>query len=118
MTFEGAARSPPFPHPQKGTCVIYAAILKNKATGQYHPILFRASPRPSDDFETGRVCRHRSSGHHTEGFGTVEEAQEMIWQSPNLTDADLLLTWDGQEMPATTLDLPLLGESDPVSPCP
>jgi hypothetical protein len=36
----------------------------------------------------------------------------MIWQSPNLTDADLLLTWDGQEMPATTLDLPLLGEND------
>lgn len=91
--------------------MIYAAILKNGATGRYHPILFRPSPRPSDDPEPGRVCRHRSSGHHTDGFDTVEEAQEMIWQSPNLTDADLLLDWDGRELPATTLDLPLLGES-------
>ncbi len=42
----------------------------------------------------------------------------MIWQSPNLIDANLLLTWDGQEIPATTLDLPLQGEkgSAPAGP--
>jgi len=90
----------------------YAAILKNDATGRYHPILFRPSPRPSDDPEPGRFCRHRSSGHHTDGFATVEEAQVMIWQSPDLVDANLLLSWDGVKLPATTLDLPLLGEND------
>lgn len=42
----------------------------------------------------------------------VEEAQEMIWQSPDLIDAGLQLTWDGLEIPATTLDLPLLGKND------
>ena len=91
--------------------MIYAAILKNEATRRYHPILFRPSPRPSDEVGEGRVCRHRSSGHHTDGFDTVEEAQVMIWQSPDLVDAGLLLSWDGVKIPATTLDLPLLGEN-------
>lgn len=96
----------------------YAAILKNEDSGRYHPILFYASPRPSDDREPGRVCRHRSSGHHTDGFDTVEEAQEMISSEPVLNDTGLILAWDGVEIPATTLDLPMLGEdlSSPAGP--
>lgn len=97
--------------------MIYAAILKNDATGRFHPILFRASPRPSDDPEPGRVCRHRSSGHHTDGFDTVEEAQEMISSNPSLSGTDLILSWDGQGVPASTLDLPLL-VADEESPTP
>lgn len=86
----------------------YAAILKNDGTGRYHPILFRPAPRPSDDVEKGKACRHRSLGHHTDGFDTVEDARGMIRQSPDLVDADLLLTWDGKGVPAIMLDLALL----------
>jgi hypothetical protein len=96
----------------------YAAILKNDDTGRYHPILFRPAPRPSDDVEEGKACRHRSVGHHTDGFDTVEKAQEMVGQRPDLFDTGLLLTWDGFETPACTLDLPLRGEpgSSPSGP--
>jgi len=92
--------------------VIYAAILKNEATGRYHPILFRASPRPSDDPGPGQTCRHRSSGHHTDGFDTVEAAEEMIRSERNLAETGLVLEWDGQGVPATTLDLPLFDNTD------
>ena len=92
--------------------MIYAAILKNDTTGRFHPILFRASPRPSDDPEPGRNCRHRSSGHHTDGFDTQAEAEEMISSNPSLSGTGLILEWDGQEVPATTLDLPLLEQID------
>lgn len=94
--------------------MIYAAILKNDATGRFHPILFRASPRPSDDWEPGRVCRHRSSGHHTDGFDTVDEAQGMISSEPALKDTGFVLEWDGVEIPATTLDLPMLSEREEI----
>jgi len=91
---------------------MYAAILKNEATGRYHPVLFRASPRPSDDPSPDRVCRHRSSGHHTDGFETLEAAEEMIGSDRDLVPTGLVMGWDGRGVPATTLDLPLLADKD------
>ena len=44
-------------------------MLHNHETDRYHPIIFHESPRPS-----GGPMRHKSSGHHTTGFDTREEA--------------------------------------------
>jgi len=54
-------------------------ILKNTSTGRFHPISFRMAPRPSETVEDSLDgCRHKSIGHHTEGFDTIEGAKEWI----------------------------------------
>lgn len=84
---------------------MHAAILHNTRTGRFHPMPFRASPRPSDDVEPGKPCRHRSIGHHTEGFPTEDAARVFIAQSG--WTAFGVHDWDGTGMPATTVDLVL-----------
>jgi hypothetical protein len=85
----------------------HAAILENKETGRFHPIWFRPAPRPSDDAVEGALCRHRSLGHHTLGFETIEAAQAFISGDERAWDTGIVLSWDGRAMPAMTLDLPL-----------
>lgn len=48
-------------------------MLHNTETNRFHPILFHESPRPS-----GGPMRSKSSGHHTVGFDTREEALKYI----------------------------------------
>lgn len=84
----------------------HTAILKNEATGRFHSIAFREAPRPSDYGEA--VVRHKSIGHHTEGFATVEEASAHIAEQPYMVALDALFSWDGADIPAMTLDLPVL----------
>lgn len=79
------------------------ALLKNTATGRYHPITFRLAPLPGgtkiDDLD-----RWKSIGHHTEGFETQEAAE--AWIASNATDLfkiDILFEWDGKEIPATSI---------------
>lgn len=54
-----------------------AGLLKNIKTGRFHPILFRPGPAPSSSPEDDSQ-RYKSSGHHTEGFDTLEAANEFI----------------------------------------
>lgn len=87
---------------------MHSIILKNLQTGRYHPMTFHAAPRPSDDITEGGYCRHRSFGHHTEGFEDIEKAKAYI-DDPrdDLSDTCIVLEWDGQGIPAMNLDLPL-----------
>lgn len=85
---------------------MHAALLKNTRTGRFHPMPFRPSPRPSDDAEPGKVCRHRSIGHHTDGFASKDAALAFI-QAEGWTPT-VVYEWDGTGIPATTADLVML----------
>jgi hypothetical protein len=75
-------------------------MLHNTATNRWHPILFVESPLPGDS----KVIRHKSKGHHTEGFATQAAANESAEALATQTQARLLLEdvgeWDGLEVPA------------------
>lgn len=87
--------------------MLYSGIIHNTSADTYHPIFLGASPRPSDD--AVGICRHRSRFHHTEGFGSKEEAMTFMADCDISNEpSGLLWTWDGQETPAVTADLPPL----------
>lgn len=82
-----------------GEQVIYpAGILINKKTRRFHPIVFRPAPRPSESF--GEPCRHKSIGHHTEGFDTREEANAEIESQPSWNQTGCVWEWSGEDIPA------------------
>lgn len=85
----------------------HAAIISNTETGRFHPIYFRPAPRPSDDAVEGETCRHRSLGHHTIGFETLEAAQDFIAEDDSAWPTGIVFRWSGEGIPAATLDLPL-----------
>ncbi len=76
-------------------------FLLNTKTNRYHPIIFRPAPPPSGD-EDLAAQRYRSAGHHTDGFATLEEAQESVSQQPELTNVSVVWEWDGEGVPAMT----------------
>jgi hypothetical protein len=76
-------------------------FLKNTATGRFHPILFRPAPAPSSDSKDA-VQRFRSSGHHTAGFGTLDEARTWVREQEQLSDVRVIWEWDGEGIPAMT----------------
>lgn len=81
----------------------HTAILENTATGRFHPMPFRPSPRPSEGVpDIGVVCRHKSIGHHTEGFASLAEAEAHIMGNQNMWPAYTVYEWDGSSVPATT----------------
>jgi hypothetical protein len=92
---------------EPGMQKLHAAILSNAESGRFHPIYFRPAPRPSDDAVEGETCRHRSLGHHTLGFETLEAAQGFIAEDESAWPTGIVLNWSGQGIPAVTLDLPL-----------
>ncbi len=69
------------------------------------PILFQERPLPGPEVE-GKLVRHKSFGHHTEGFDTREEAlrsiddtsAKMEQSSGRALAGDF--EWDGEETPA------------------
>lgn len=78
-----------------------SGILKNAKTGRYHPIVFRRAPMPSEGFaDQNQVQRHKSIGHHTDGFDTIEQAEDHLRQSPETEDKGARWDWDGETMPA------------------
>ena len=79
---------------------MHATIIKNETTNTFHPCPFRISPRPSDD--TGFV-RHKSIGHHTNGFSTLELAKEHIVDQKWKWDGTIT-NWDGNGVPALIRD--------------
>lgn len=90
----------------------HVAIVKNTATGRFHPMLFRPAPRPSDDVACGTICRHRSIGHHTEGFPDLASAEGYVADCETFRPIALVFEWSGENTPATTLDLPMLADTN------
>jgi len=78
-------------------------ILTNKATGRFHPIVFRWGPAPSGPLDGG-VERYKSLGHHTDGFDTLEEAQATFKEGGMLSegyyDSGMQWMWGGDDIPA------------------
>lgn len=79
-------------------------MLKNTATGRYHPIAFRRAPMPGNSDGDSIMQRYKSLGHHTEGFDAEAEAKAHIAASiekaPGSLDAGVGWEWDGEGMPA------------------
>jgi hypothetical protein len=84
----------------------HTAILVNTVNRRYHPMPFRCNPRPSDDLVPGQYCRHKSIGHHTVGFATLDEAVADIAKNEHLWPTGVLLKWDGEGIPASIMDFP------------
>jgi hypothetical protein len=75
-------------------------LLHNTATDRWHPILFVESPPPGDS----KIIRHKSKGHHTQGFDSQEAANQGAKELAANVHARLLLEdvgeWDGTALPA------------------
>lgn len=81
------------------------AMLQNTKTDRYHPILFAESPMAGPEYE-GKPVRHRSKGHHTDGFSTRDEALQSIEDTiekmgqPCGKSLRKEFPWDGEDIPA------------------
>jgi len=85
------------------------AMLHNTTTDRWHPIVFCEAPLPSCDIGESPV-RHKSSGHHTTGFATRDEALAACvaikaqMQPEAIGDIqeclDKAFPWDGDGVPA------------------
>lgn len=76
-----------------------AGIIVNTATGRFHPIVFRRAPLPSHYSEPGPQ-RHKSIGHHTEGFATKDDAIAHIEAHSDWRNTGMEWEWDGSDVPA------------------
>jgi len=74
-------------------------ILQNAKTNRYHPISFRQAPMPGNA-ENGPAYRYKSFGHHTEGFDTLDQAQEWVKAKDDCRDVGMVWLWDGEGIPA------------------
>ncbi len=79
-------------------------ILKNTATGRFHPISFRPAPMPGGADSTMAAQRYKSLGHHTEGFATIDEAEAWIKTKVDgdsrTIDTGERWDWEGTDVPA------------------
>ena len=81
--------------------ILPAGVLCNTATGKFHPVFFRLSPAPSSDpLESAQ--RYKSSAHHTEGFGSLDEAKNFIAELVGYVDTQMVWDWDGNGIPIVT----------------
>lgn len=89
------------------------AMLHNTKMNRWHPIFFREKPLPGPP-GPDKPIRHQSSGHHTEGFATREEAianikddlkgrieRHLGGTAEMCLDRDF--PWDGEDVPAITV---------------
>jgi hypothetical protein len=74
-----------------------AGILRNRLTGRFHPIVFRYAPPPSGG------SRYKSIGHHTDGFDTLDQAEEYIASRSEWTNTGMRWNWSGEDVPALTV---------------
>lgn len=78
------------------------AMLKNTATGRFHPIVFQEHPMPGN---SDAPVRCKSFGHHTSGFESREDAVADARKTAGEAGITRLqldddIQWDGQDMPA------------------
>lgn len=94
------------------------ALLFNQKLGRWHPIYYTEAPLPGPP-SPDKPVRHRSRGHHTDGYATRPEALEGAKAIGEALDKDCTgkckyalaedLAWDGEDIPADTaffIDLP------------
>ena len=86
------------------------ALLHNLKLNRWHTIVYEERPLPGPD-SPDKPVRHKSFGHHTEGFTTreaaVADANEMakkivtegLWSSCKLALGEDM-PWDGEDIPA------------------
>lgn len=87
----------------------HVVILHNTKTDTHHLMPFRPAPRPSDDLFPGGLCRHKSIGHHTDGFPTLQAAEDYIAENREMFwPTGVLLSWTGEGVPNMILDFPYL----------
>lgn len=88
-------------------------MLKNTATGKFHPIFYIEKPFPDMESEANKkYIRYKSKGHHTKGFVNRDEAVKNIETSLSMDKLQTLcvskrnleldgdVEWDGQDIPA------------------
>lgn len=73
-------------------------ILKNMETSRFHPISFRPAPMPS-----GAAPRYKSLGHHTDGFDTLDGAEDWISGNDNCLKVQRLYEWWPADIPLPAL---------------
>lgn len=79
------------------------AMLHDTTNDRWHPIVFQEQPLPGG---CKTPVRHKSMGHHTDGFATREEAlqncEETIAASEQTWTQclDKAFPWDGKDIPA------------------
>ena len=85
-------------------------MIHNERLDRWHPVIFEEKPLPGPS-HPDKPVRHKSKGHHTEGFSSREEAVAYIENSliSKLRDSsvgeirtslDKDLPWDGEGIPA------------------
>ena len=79
-----------------------AVLLKNEATGRFHPMIYRRAPLPSAD-QYAVIQRYKSIGHHTDGFDSRDAALEHIrgQKEHGWVWTGHELSWTGQDVPAS-----------------
>jgi hypothetical protein len=90
-------------------------MLKNVATGKWHPIMYVEKPLPGslDSDANNNIVRFKSKGHHTSGFTTREEAvatlEELKFNMINLMflskvtiDVETDIEWTSEDLPLDT----------------
>ncbi len=86
------------------------AMLHNTKLNRWHPITFQEAPLPGPP-STDKLIRHKSLGHHTEGFSTRDEAvifakehavriKEVSVDGGAQTCLDEDIPWNGEDVPA------------------
>lgn len=57
--------------------IVAADIVRMVKSNTFHPVVYRYAPYPGYNLKEEPI-RVKSIGHHTEGFGSLEEAQAYI----------------------------------------
>lgn len=87
-------------------------MIHNTGAGTFHPVIFAESPLPGSP-DPDKPVRHKSRGHHTDGFPTREEAlanidaemmpglkEHGIGTPGTCLDEEFTVEWDGKGVPA------------------
>ncbi len=88
-------------------------IIYNEKDKLWHPIAYREAPLPGPD-TSDKPVRHKSIGHHTEGFATRDEAAADVLATTERckASADVVgdiryvkkdIIWNGEDVPAASL---------------
>jgi len=96
------------------------AMLHNEKLNKWHPIWFKESPLPGPPSEDKPV-RHKSKGHHTQGFDTREAALSAAKELSNALKEQAIgpvslalekdFEWDGNDIPAMVVFFDIKNET-------
>ena len=102
---------------------LIVANIHNTKTDRYHPVLFYESTLPGPPSESKPV-RHKSKGHHTEGFDTRKEAiascediAKSLEQQNGVAPRTCLekdFAWDGEDTPAMVIFFDMIMPKEPA----